>query len=172
LCCFVVIISNNQITRYNHVHLSTFRLKLQTYISDQLRGMGIPKDWVVAGRPCSPRALFVFEMSTLSSSEINDQMVMSKTRSQVSVCVCVCVCVCLCMYMTTKPYHIKCLIFITCCFATWFILSNISIFEVICEEVFSLATSLILFNLIKQYGLWHKINHNYVIILTRILLVM
>ncbi|KAL5015428.1 hypothetical protein ScPMuIL_009698 [Solemya velum] len=56
--------------------LDTIRLKLQHSISDQLQGL-VGKEWFMAGRPCSPRVLFVFESCQLDTFEDGD-----KTRSQ------------------------------------------------------------------------------------------
>merc|ERR1712168_507476 len=43
-------------------HLDAIRVKLQGSVTDVLRHIpGVTKDWMYAGRPCSPRLLFVFE---------------------------------------------------------------------------------------------------------------
>nr|CAD7392788.1 unnamed protein product [Timema cristinae] len=42
--------------------LDATRQKVQNSVMDQLRSVvGIPKEWISAGRPCAPRVLFLFE---------------------------------------------------------------------------------------------------------------
>ncbi|KAI0238335.1 Protein SMG8 [Lamellibrachia satsuma] len=48
--------------------LESTRQKLQQHVTDLLQGLPISKDWALAGRPCSPRVLFVFTSSTLASN--------------------------------------------------------------------------------------------------------
>ncbi|KAL3861502.1 hypothetical protein ACJMK2_007534 [Sinanodonta woodiana] len=63
--------------------LDAIRMKLQKCLSEQLLGFPISKDWVLGGRPCSPRVLFVFERATIDcSSEDADTSSASRSRSQ------------------------------------------------------------------------------------------
>ena len=41
------------------------RMKVQKCVNEQLLDLNLSKDWKYHGRPCSPRVLFVFEMSSL-----------------------------------------------------------------------------------------------------------
>ncbi len=43
------------------------RVKLQPAVSDILQGLGLPRDWVHAGRPCAPRVLFAFQTHPLGN---------------------------------------------------------------------------------------------------------
>ena len=47
------------------------RQKLQPHITDLLQGLPISKDWALAGRPCSPRVLFVFTSATPAGNHGN-----------------------------------------------------------------------------------------------------
>ena len=49
--------------------LDVIRQKLQHSITDQLRTLQVSKEWVLAGRLCSPRVLFLFESCLLQSIE-------------------------------------------------------------------------------------------------------
>ncbi|XP_064611274.1 nonsense-mediated mRNA decay factor SMG8-like isoform X2 [Liolophura sinensis] len=55
----------------SYIHLfnsiNTIRLKWQPFVSEVLSEFALPKDWVSAGRPCSPRVLFVFSDCVLES---------------------------------------------------------------------------------------------------------
>ncbi|XP_064642230.1 nonsense-mediated mRNA decay factor SMG8-like isoform X2 [Lineus longissimus] len=51
--------------------LDTIRVKLQPSITDQLKVFPISKEWMIAGRPCSPRVLFIFENHSLELAASN-----------------------------------------------------------------------------------------------------
>ena len=54
--------------------LDIIRQKLQHSITDQLRTLQVSKEWVLAGRLCSPRVLFLFESCLLQSAEDGVQL--------------------------------------------------------------------------------------------------
>ena len=69
-----LIICNNPGSRFDlslvrlFRNLDTIRQKLQPSITEALRPVaGISKEWMYAGRPCSPRLLFVFEKNPLAN---------------------------------------------------------------------------------------------------------
>ncbi|KAH3818615.1 nonsense-mediated mRNA decay factor SMG8-like isoform X1 [Dreissena polymorpha] len=45
--------------------LDSIRVKTQKCVQDQIASLGVSPDWKYNARPCSPRVLFLFEMSTL-----------------------------------------------------------------------------------------------------------
>lgn len=51
--------------------VSACRVKLQPSITDQLKMFPISKEWMIAGRPCSPRVLFIFENHSLEFAASN-----------------------------------------------------------------------------------------------------
>ncbi len=50
--------------------LDGIRQKLQHSITDQLRSLQVSKDWMLSGRLCSPRVLFLFEACLFRTNEI------------------------------------------------------------------------------------------------------
>ena len=63
--------------------LDLIRQKLQHSITDQLRTLQVSKEWVLAGRLCSPRVLFLFESCLLQSAEEGVQLP-SRNKIQVA----------------------------------------------------------------------------------------
>lgn len=60
------------------------RLKLQPHMSDVLKTLHAPKEWMLACRPCSPRVLFIFDSCTLNRSDLQSDQVVT-TKIQVSL---------------------------------------------------------------------------------------
>nr|CAD7262909.1 unnamed protein product [Timema shepardi] len=53
--------------------LDATRQKVQNSVMDQLRSVvGIPKEWISAGRPCAPRVLFLFETCPAPFRDVPD----------------------------------------------------------------------------------------------------
>nr|CAD7597733.1 unnamed protein product [Timema genevievae] len=53
--------------------LDATRQKVQNNVMDQLRSVvGIPKEWINAGRPCAPRVLFLFETCPAPFRDVPD----------------------------------------------------------------------------------------------------
>lgn len=65
--------------------LDTVRQKLQPHLSELLVDFPISSEWIQAGRPCSPRTLFIFQSCPLdfrNDGAIADGSVRSKVKSQ------------------------------------------------------------------------------------------
>jgi Smg8_Smg9 len=72
------------------VILNACRQKIQPVLTDLLKrlvrsnnNVGISKDWISAGRPCSPRMLFVFEGCPVGDAD-EDGASAGRSRSQVN----------------------------------------------------------------------------------------
>lgn len=59
--------------------LDAIRVKALPWFADQLRGFSISSEWIQAGRPCSPRVLFVFETCPISLTAENNNIASVET---------------------------------------------------------------------------------------------
>lgn len=63
--------------------LDIIRLKALPWLRELLTGIEVSNDWVQAGRPCSPRVLFVFETCPLTHDNVSDARYKPKKHSSI-----------------------------------------------------------------------------------------
>uniref|UniRef100_T1JDF4 Nonsense-mediated mRNA decay factor SMG8 n=1 Tax=Strigamia maritima TaxID=126957 RepID=T1JDF4_STRMM len=88
ICHIILIVHPGSSFDVSYLHLfrtlDTIRQKLQPHISDIIREFSVSNDWIQAARPCSPRALFIFQSCLLDPryDGVSDNSVRSKLKSQ------------------------------------------------------------------------------------------